>query len=71
MKTLDYINANIGKYCTLNGNGDFMMNKWIFRETHNEQLKIVKITKSGLVYLECSNGKFYSVPPKNIDIIGN
>lgn len=69
MKTLDYIKANIGKHCNLNGSGDYAMNKWIFRETDGEQLTIVKITKAGMVYLECTNGLFYSVPPKNIDII--
>jgi hypothetical protein len=70
MKTLDWLSQNIGNKAIINGSGDLGMDRefrtLIFNKT---ELTIVKITRGGMVYLRDENGKFYTVPPRNIEVI--
>ena len=61
------IKNNIGVHVVLNGRGDLVMThrKYIY-DDHG--LRIVKLTKGGLVYLQDENGNFVSVPPKNVEL---
>lgn len=67
MKNYEFINKNIGNKVCIIGDGDLAMNgefrQLIFKGT---ELTIVKLTKGGLAYLMDDNGKYYSVPPKNV-----
>ena len=61
--------TNIGKNCKVNILGDLAMNKGLFGEIRDKQLTVIKVTKGGLVYIKSEDEKFYSIPPKNIDIL--
>lgn len=61
--------TNIGKNCKVNILGDLVINKGLFGEIRDKQLTVIKVTKGGLVYIKSEDEKFYSIPPKNIDIL--
>lgn len=72
MKTHDFINANIGNKVYITGEGDLAMSGELRQLIYNKtELTLVKLTKSGMVYLEDESGKFYSVPPSNVREVGN
>jgi hypothetical protein len=64
------IDQNIGKRAILNGDGDLAFNGEfrgaIFTKV---EMRIIKKTKGGKVYLKDDWGVFYSVPAKNVGII--
>lgn len=67
MTTKDFIEQNIGNDVYVTGDRDLAFNyelrKIIFNKT---KLKLVKMNRKGLAYLEDSEGNFYSVPPSNV-----
>ncbi|MCK9446654.1 hypothetical protein M0Q50_07310 [bacterium] len=67
MTTKDFIEQNIGNDVYVTDARDlafdYELRKIIFNKT---KLKLVKMTRSGLAYLEDSEGNFYSVPPSNV-----
>ena len=70
MKRCD-IEENIGNFCTVNGYGDLAfeseMKPLIYRKT---QVKIIKITKSGLIQVQDqANRKYYSLSQRNLDLV--
>lgn len=71
MVNQEQIKENIGKQVTLNGYGDLGMERHLrYFINHSENpLTIIKLTKSGMAYLQYENGKYYSIPPKNVELI--
>jgi hypothetical protein len=72
MTTKDFVNQAIGKLVYVTGERDLAFNgelrEIIFKKT---ELRLIKWTKSGKVYLHDENkNKYYSVPPSNIREIG-
>lgn len=70
MNSQDFIKENIGKKVYVTGRGDLAIcsefRKIIFNKT---ELEIIKLTKAGLAYLVDSEGVFYSVPPRNVELL--
>ena len=60
---------NIGKIVSVNGTGDLLfdsnMKKLIM---NNVPVKIIKVTRSGLVYIE-AKGNYYTIPAKNLSFL--
>ena len=71
MKAHEFIEKNIGNKVYVTGDGDLAMciefRKIIFNKT---ELRIVKLTKSGMVYLVDEENNFYTVPPRNVREVG-
>jgi hypothetical protein len=71
MSGYDFILNNIGNKVYITGDGDLAMcgefRKLIFNKT---ELTIVKLTKAGLAYLVDDNKQYYSVPIKNVCLVG-
>lgn len=66
---LDEVPQHIGKQVTLNGSGDLGIYFDLRVLIHNKTpLTIVKVTKSGRVYLQLSK-EFVTVDAANIDLI--
>ena len=66
MKNIELIN-NIGEIVYINGLGDLAFYVELRPLIYNKNpLKLIKITKSGLAYLQSEDGKFYTVPPRNV-----
>ena len=68
MTTKDFIDQAIGTLVYVTGDGDLAFNselrKIIFNKT---ELRLIKWTKSGMVYLHDENeNKYYTVPPSNV-----
>jgi hypothetical protein len=57
-----------GKVATLNGHGDLMVEKLTYGPYIGTLVNVVKRCKSGLWYVETHDGKFLSVPQRNLDI---
>ena len=53
--------------CRINSIGDLMMDGTL-KHIIGKECNIVKVTKGGMILVE-HNGKQYSVPPKNIELI--
>jgi len=70
--TREEIKNNIGAIVTLNRRGDLGMSCLMRLLIESKQkLKIVKLTRGGLAYLDmmhCVSKYFISVPPKNVDL---
>jgi len=70
MKTHDFIRVNIGERVYIDGSGDLAMcgefRKLIREET---ELTLLKLTKGGNAYVVDDNGTFYSIKPKNINLV--
>lgn len=73
MTTKDFIDQGIGKMVYVTGDNDLAINgelrKIIFNKT---ELRLIKWTKSGKVYLhnEVEN-VYYTVPPSNVREVGS
>lgn len=67
MTNHEFIKRNVGNSVYINGDGDLGMDYelrcLIFNKT---ELKIVKLTKSGMAYLVDNDGNYYTVPPRNV-----
>jgi hypothetical protein len=73
MTTKDFINQAIGKLVYVNGDRDLAfdggLRRIIFGKT---ELRLIKWTKSGKVYLHDENeNKHYTVPPSNVREVGS
>lgn len=69
MKEYDFINSNIGKKVYLTSEGDLAMGMEYRQFIYNNKeryLTLIKLTKGGMAYLLGDNGKYYSVPPRNV-----
>jgi len=67
MKTYDFINKNIGNLVYITGDRDLGMDGELRKLIHDKTILIlVKLTKAGRAYLKDANGKFYSVPARNV-----
>jgi hypothetical protein len=64
---LQFMEKNIGNKVYIKGSGDLAFSSE-FRDIIKNKipLKIVKLTKSGLVYLVDNKNNFYTVPLRNI-----
>ena len=61
------IKQNIGAVVQLNGYGDLAFNGWLRPWINtNRWLRIVKLTRSGMAYLQRDDGKYEVVPPRNV-----
>lgn len=67
----DEVTLHLCERVHINGNGDLGMCSELKPFIYNENrfMLILKLTKGGMVYLEGDDGKYYSIPPKNIDLI--
>ena len=70
----DEVVENIGELVTMNGMGDLAMSpeyrKYIGDKEGKFSLRILKLTRGGMVHLEdTTNGVIHSVPPKNVDLL--
>lgn len=71
MKTLDFINQNIGGKVYITGERDLGMNSELRKFIYNKtEFILVRLTKKGMAYLESEDGKHYIVPPRNVRLIG-
>ena len=67
MTNHEFIKSNIGNSVYINGDGDLGMDYELRCLISNKtELKIVKLTKSGMAYLVDNDGNYYTVPPKNV-----
>lgn len=71
MKAYEFIEKNIGNRVHLTGDGDLAM-CYKFRKiiSNKTELTIVKLTKSGMVYLVDDENNSYTVPPRNVREVG-
>lgn len=69
MKAHDIITENIGKPCTISGEGDLSMNATFQKHISLKTPFIIRrLTKGGMVIILDDKGKEYSIPPKNIKL---
>jgi hypothetical protein len=71
MKREDIVN-HIGKHVIISSFGNFPFYKHMSKYSNPEYehpLKILKLTKSGMAFLEGDSGEKFSIPPSNIDIL--
>ncbi len=63
---------SIGRKATVNGSGDYAMEKnmrrWIYEKI---PVTIERLTKGGKVMCQGPYGERLSIPPKNLDVIVN
>lgn len=69
----DAVELHVGEKVYLNGIGDLAFSGELkpflyYRGYENRYMTIVKLTRGGMVYLKGDDEKFYSVPPKNVDL---
>ena len=61
------IKQNIGAVVQLNGYGDLAFSGWLRPWINTDRwLRIVKLTRSGMAYLQRDDGKYEVVPPRNV-----
>jgi hypothetical protein len=66
------LKKNIGNRVYVTGDRDLAFNGELRKIISNKtELTIVKLTKSGMAYLVDDEGKFYTVPPRNVREVGN
>lgn len=72
MKNHDFINLNVGKKVYITGDGDLGMKRELRRLIfYKTELKLLKLTKAGMAHLYDEETKLkYSVPPRNVRLIG-
>lgn len=65
MNTED-IKGNPWAHVVLNARGDLVMThkRYVYGD---KGLRIVKLTRGGLAYLQDEDGKFITVPPRNVE----
>ena len=62
------IKQNVGAVVHLNGRGDLAFSGWLRPWINSDRwLRIVKLTRSGMAYLQRDDGQFESVPPRNVE----
>ncbi len=63
------VENNIDEIVTINGEGDLSMESELRSLIQNKTLlRLVKLTKAGMAYLEGIDESHYSVPPRNVDL---
>jgi len=64
------IELSIGAKVRINASGDLQMEPQfrLFVQEKDRWMRIVKLTRGGMVYLYGDDAKFYTVPPKNVDM---
>ena len=66
------VKKSIGKLCTVNGYGDLAMESEMKILIYNKtKVKIIRLTRSGLIQVQSPDNKLFSIPQKNLDIIQN
>jgi hypothetical protein len=64
MKTLDFVNSNIGEKVVLVAVQDNMFDREVKGFISNKtEFTLIKLTKSGDAYLQLSDGTYRSYPP--------
>lgn len=72
MKNHEFIEKNIGNRVYVTGDRDLAFNGELRKIISNKtELMIVKLTKGGMAYLVDDEGKFYTVPPRNVREVGD
>jgi sporulation protein YlmC with PRC-barrel domain len=73
MTTYEYIEQNIGKQVYVDGGRDLGFNGELkpIISKGEIQLTLIKLTKGGKAYLKAGDGKFYTVPASNVNVIDN
>ena len=67
---LQFIEENIGNKVYIKPGADLSFSSEFRRIISNKiPLTIIKLTKSGMVYLTDNQNNFYTIPPRNIDSI--
>ena len=68
MTTKDFIDQAIGNLVYITGDGDLGMDSSLRRLISNKtELRLIKWTRGGSVYLHDENeNKYYTVPPSNV-----
>jgi len=66
-----YVNQHAGHLCQLNGDGDLGIQPELrryIRDGGENGLRIVRLTKGGMVLLRDSDSRQVQVPPRNVEL---
>ena len=65
----DDVENHVDEIVTINNKGDITFEDEIRNLVYNKTLlRLVKLTKAGLAYVETPDKKCYSIPPRNVDL---
>lgn len=70
----DEIRANVGRACTIDWRGDLYCGYSHqlpgYYGDRSKTVEIVKLTRGGLAYVKRDDGRFLTIPPRNLRLAG-